>query len=466
MEINAFLNMSRTLLNIAFPLITYPYITRILSPVGIGQYEFSKSIVSYFILISALGITQYAIREGAAIRNDKNEASKLYNEVFSLNIYSTIVAYMLLFFTLAVVTSLHQYTFLILIFSLQMFFSTISVEWLFNIYEDFAYITIRSFIVQIISVLLMFMFVKTEKDVVIYTWITTLSTGGAYIFNYMYAKKYTQLHIVSLKKVMPHLKSVMTLFFVSIASTIYMSSDVTIIGFISGNYYVGIYSIAVKIYTITRQLTTSMLSTTIPKASLYFNSNRIKEYNLLLNNILGMLLTFVLPSVIGILFLKTNIVSIIAGNSYSASSTSLGILAVGLLFSVISSFIINAVLLVQRKEDIILKIATISAIVNIVLNLVMVPFFQERGAAVSTVISEILMVILGYHYTKNLCLIKLPKNEILGIIFGCLGVIIVCTGIKIVFDSNLLVLIGSIILSILIYGIILKLFKAFPKISL
>ena len=194
--VNAFLNGLRSLLNILFPLITFPYISRKLTVEGIGIYNFSNSIVSYFLMIAALGISNYAIREGAKYRNDKNKIERFSSEVFTINIASTLVAYVLLFLCLIIFSKLHSYILCILIFSLQIFFTTIGTEWIYQIYEDYTYITVRSIIFQIVSIILLFIFVKTPNDYLNYAAITVFSAVGANVLNFIHARQYCHIHLV------------------------------------------------------------------------------------------------------------------------------------------------------------------------------------------------------------------------------------------------------------------------------
>ena len=134
LAVNAILNALRNGLNILFPLITFPYVSRILNVSGLGKYNFSNSIVSYFLLIAGLGINTYAIREGAKFRDDRKKITYFANQVFSINVVSTLIAYILLLICLLSISKLHMYTYAILIFSVQIFFTTIGVEWLYSIY--------------------------------------------------------------------------------------------------------------------------------------------------------------------------------------------------------------------------------------------------------------------------------------------------------------------------------------------
>lgn len=460
---NIIFNTLRTGLNIIFPLVTFPYISRVLDADGVGKYDFSKSIISYFILLAGLGISQYAIREGAAIRNDNNKLTQFSNQMFTINLISTGVSYLLLFSTLFFFDFFEDYKTLILIFSIQIISVTLSIEWLYTILEDFKFITIRSFIVQLISLILMFIFVKGQNDYIIYAWITTLSLVGAYVFNFIYIQKKIKLRITANIQLKKHLKPILILFSNTIASTIYLSSDITLIGIISGDYYVGIYSVAVKIYTIVKSLTNAALSSAIPRLSNYYNQGEISKYNDLLNSLFWSMLTLIMPSIVGILVLSKEIVLIIAGDSFLRSSVSLSILSIGLLFSIIAAFLIHGVLLIQRNEKIILKATSIAAVFNIVANLLTVPYFNEVGSAVSTVFAELIIVIIAYRYGKNNFTIYFDKKKLGAIVLGCGYIIVVCLIMKTLFSSILAITVFSVILSMIGYYIILWRFKSLPS---
>ena len=177
--VNAFLNGLRSVLNLFFPLITFPYVSRVLSVSGIGIYNFSNTYISYFVLIAGLGIATYAVREGAKYRENNTKINDFASQIFSLNIISTIIAYLLLLMSLIVFKNLNRYVSCILIFSLQILFTTLGTEWVYTIYEDYAYITIRSIIFKIISIILLFLLVRKPKDYLIYAAITVFSAVGS-----------------------------------------------------------------------------------------------------------------------------------------------------------------------------------------------------------------------------------------------------------------------------------------------
>ena len=138
LEINMILNAIKGIMRIIFPLITFPYVSKVLGVEGVGKYNFASSMVGYFIMFAGLGISTYAIREGAKIRENKQKSNQFISEIFSINLFSTLISYLLLAVLLCVWPVLQNYTILILILSIQIGFTTIGVEWIYSIFEDYA----------------------------------------------------------------------------------------------------------------------------------------------------------------------------------------------------------------------------------------------------------------------------------------------------------------------------------------
>lgn len=186
---NAVLNVGKTVLGILFPLITYPYVSRILGVSNLGKYNFSYSVVSYFLLIAGLGISTYGIREGIRIRDDKEKFQKFVNEMFSINLISTIISYMLMFVLLFFVPSMKNYRISIIILSGEIIFTTLGVSWICNIYEDFFAIAIRTIGMQVLSLVLTFLFIKSTADLYKYEVVLLISNSGANFVNFFYVRK-------------------------------------------------------------------------------------------------------------------------------------------------------------------------------------------------------------------------------------------------------------------------------------
>lgn len=461
--LNAFLNSLRNILNILFPLITFPYVSRKLSVSGIGIYNFSNSIVSYFLLIAALGVSTYAIREGAKYRENTEKITRFASEVFTINIWSTVVAYILLFLSLVIFQKLRSYTVCILIFSLQIFFTTIGTEWIYQIYEDYAYITIRSIIFQIFSIILLFIFVRAPQDYLNYAAITVFSAVGSNILNFIHARRYCHIRIVFHFNWRKHIVPILILFAAGVANMIYVNSDVTLLGLMKTNYIVGIYSVSSKVYSLIKTLISALLIVTIPRLALLFSKSQFIEYKNILSKLTNTLVVLALPVSVGLFMLAKEVILIISGPNYYRAVNSLQILCFAYIFSILSWILSDCVLIPAKREKKVLISMTVSAILNIIFNIVLIPFWDENAAAVSTVLAEISMFFINYHYSKDLVNDVFKSKELLNSfvtsIVGCMGIIIVCLLCDFELHSIILKTLFSVVLSIIIYGAILLLLK-------
>lgn len=457
--INALLNGLRSALNLIFPLITFPYVSRVLSVEGIGIYNFSYIYVNYFLLLAGLGIATYAVREGAKYRNDKRKISTFSSEVFSINIISTIIAYLLLIISLLIFKNLHNYISTILIFSLQILFTTIGTEWIYTIYEDYSYITVRSIIFKIFSIILLFVFVKTPNDYVWYAGITVFSSVGSNILNFIHAHSFIKIRFVRPINIRKHLKPILIIFASTVAVTLYVSSDTTILGLLKNDYAVGIYSVAVKIYTLTNGLLGGLLIVTVPRLAMLLGNERMKDYTILLSQVINTITILIFPIATGLIMLSKEVILIIAGEKYLNSIFSLQIIAMALGFSIFSSIFDQCVLIPAKRERFVLRNTLITGVANVLLNFIMIPLISYDGAALTTVMSEAIVMSLNLGSARDIVgPIIFSKDNVKNVfssLIGCLGIVSVCSLCKLEIHSLILCIIVSVVLSIIVYGIIL-----------
>lgn len=462
-KFNAIINGCRTILNLLFPLITFPYISRVLTVNEIGKYNFSDSIVSYFVLIAALGINQYAIREGTKYRNNHEKMSEFASEAFSINVFSTLLSYLALIILIVVSNKLHDYWICILILSIQICFTTIGTEWIYSIYEEYTYITIRSIVFKIISIVMLFIFVRQEGDYLKYAAITVIASVGSNILNYINIRKYCNIKIKIKFNWWKMLKPILVIFASNIAIQIYVNSDITMLGYLSNDYAVGIYSISTKIYTIIKNVLTAVLTVTIPRFSLYAGERRKDKYDLLLQKVINTLCIIIFPSMVGLVAISKNVIIIIAGKHYLDSQISLCILSVAILFSVFNGLFSQCVLLAYKRENVFLKCTIISALINISLNFWFISKWAEIGAAITTLISEFILCIMLYYKSRDLVSLVFRKKEVLknlmSVLIASFGIFIICQFIKMTILNLYLQAVFAVICSILGYGIILILFR-------
>lgn len=456
---NTIYSIIKSCSTIIFPLITFPYISRVLLTENIGKINFSTSVVSYFSLIATLGISTYAIRECSRIKNDKDKLERTIGEILSINVCTMLVSYVILFIVLIVFKKLENHRNLIIIQSSAILFTTFGADWINITMEDFRYITLRNVSFQILSLILMFIFVKSPNDYIKYVIITIISSSGGNIINIIYRQKYCKTKLYLKMNIKKHLPPILTLFAMNLAQQIFVNSDTTILGLIKGDYEVGLYSTSVKIYNVVSTLMSSISWVVIPKLSSSFEKKEFDEVSNILKYAIGFTATIGIPIVIGMCILSSNIIELIAGNEYIGATISLQILSIALLFSLAWGVVMNMILLPDKKDKECLKACSISAILNVLLNLIFIPKYGLNAAAMTTTLSQLIGLLICCKYVNNNISINIQKNFWISISLGSILIILFVLSCKLFITNNLLVLVVSTIGSVLIYSILQIIFN-------
>lgn len=391
--VNAVLNFIKVGCSIVFPLITFPYTSRVLQVESIGKVNYGNSIITYFALFAALGISTYGVREGAR-RKRGAEFERFASEIFSLNLLTTALSYAVLFGMLLLVPRFRDYRAVILIQSLTIFLTTLGVEWVNTVYEDFLYITVRSIVIQILCMAALFLFIHRPEDYLKYACISVMSSSIMCVANWIYCRRYVRIRILPDPAVFRHLYPMFIFFANSLAITIYVSADTTMLGWIAGDYYTGLYAVSVKIYQIVKKLMTAVYTVTIPRLSRFAGSGEWKEYRKLLTEISSCVILLVVPCMTGLAVYARSIIFVISGESYLPAVRSLQILAIALLFAVGSGVVVNCINTPNGFEKTSLSATIAAALVNVGLNVVLIPAFRQDGAALTTVIAEAMVFVI------------------------------------------------------------------------
>lgn len=453
-KVNSILNVIKTISSIIFPLITFPYISRVLQPENVGKVNFGSSFVSYFSLIASLGITTYAIRECSAVRGDKKKLGEKASQIFSINVSTTIVAYVLLGLSLIFFRKLDSYRTLIIIQSTAILFTTWGADWLNSAMEDFKFITIRSIGFQFISLILMFILVHQPDDYYKYAAITVLSSCGANITNILYRRKYCTVRFTNDMHWREHFTPILLLFVMILAQNIFSNADTTMLGLMKGNFEVGIYSTAHKMKNIIVQVVASLCWVVMPRMSYYFAEDDWDKINAMLKKVLSVMVTIGFPCVAGCVVLSGEIIEIVAGNQYSVASLPLIILMLSFIVDIFGgSFLGNMVCLPAKQEKVFMEACCFAAVVNVVLNYILIPYGGASAAAFTSGISAI--VIFVWLFVKKDKRVKLNYiwEVCKGPLIGSLLIVLFCLGMKQFISSLLILPLVCVLGSVFIYSL-------------
>lgn len=457
---NSALSIIKTISGIIFPLITFPYISRVLKPDNVGKVNFGLSVISYFSMIATLGITTYAIRECSAVRNDREALSKRASEIFSINICTTIAAYLLLGLSLLFFRKLDNYRMLIIIQSTSILFTTLGTEWLNFAMEDLKYITLRTFVFQIISLLLIFLFVKSEDDYLKYAAISVFSSSGANVVNMFYRRRFCRISFTVKMNLRRSLKPIMLLFVMILAQNVFGNVDQTMLGLMKGDYEVGIYSLALKVMNVISMTVGSLVLVFMPRLSIYFAEKDYVNANSMLEKAFSLLMFIGLPSIAGVWAISEEIALLVGGDSYIASALPLNILICSFGFNLIGgNFLGNMVLLPSGREDTFMWICCVTSAFNIILNYLLIPYGGAVAAAFTTAISSFLQMVLLLIKKDKRVRLDYLAHVMVSPLVGSVVLFIYCKIIGVFINDYIIRTIISILGSVILYVLVLLIMK-------
>lgn len=452
---NAILTMSQFI----FPLITFPYVSRILLAEGTGKVSFATSIISYFAMFAQLGIPTYGIRACAQVRNDKKKLSKTAQEIFIINIIMSILAYIVFFIALCNVPRLKDEKTLLIIVSATIFFNAIGMEWLYKALEQYTYITIRSVIFKFIALIAMFLLIHQQSDYIIYGAISSFASSASNIFNFFNVHKYISLRPVGEYNFKQHLKAVSVFFALSCAATIYVNLDTVMLGFMKTNVDVGYYNAAVKIKTILVSIVTSLGTVLLPRASYYVEHGLKEDFYRITKKAINFVFLVATPLMLYFMFFAKEGIFFLSGNTYGGAIVPMQIIMPTLFFIGLTNIMGMQILVPLGKENIVLYSEIVGAVVDLAINYILIPKYASAGAAIGTLVAEIAVWIVQYIYLRKQ-IKDAYKNVRYGILILALFLgSIASLWVKKVFSGSFIVLLNSAILFFGVYFIVLTIAK-------
>lgn len=385
---NIVMNFILTMSNFIFPLITFPYVSRVLLPVGTGKVAFATSIVSYFTMVGMLGIPTYGIRACAKVRDDKEKLSKTVQEIMVINTIAMTLSLVSYIIAIIFVPRMAHDSTLFMINIASLVFNLIGCEWLYKALEQYSYITIRSIVLKFVALILMFLMVHQKSDYVIYGAISILASVGSNLFNFLNLRRFLTLKWYPNMNLRQHIRPIFSFFMMTVATTIYTNLDSVMLGFMKGDEAVGYYNAAVKIKTILVSLVTSMGAVLLPRLSFYLKEGRDKEFKDLTVRSLQFVCFISIPLWIYFTLFAKEGIYFLSGTEYTGSIVPMQIIMPTLFLVGISNLLGIQILVPMDRENEVLKSVTIGAVVNLIVNAICIPKFGASGAAFGTLVAE------------------------------------------------------------------------------
>ena len=460
-KVNYILNLINTGTQMLFPLITFPYVCRVIEADGIGQINFFQSIISYISLFTCLGIPMYAIREIARDRSDVVKMNRTAMEILLLHSMLTLVGYAIVAILCLTVPQIQVNIPLFLILSLTIFFTAIGCEWFYQGIEDFKYITIRGLIIKTVSVVLLFIFVKSKTDLLYYGCYTVFGVLGGNIFNFFRLRKYIHREniIFSELHIKRHIKPVLKVFSFSVVTSIYLQLNTVLLGFLKNALAVGYFAAATKVMQMLLTMSACLGSVMMPRASHLIAENREDEFNRLIQKSYDFTLAIALPMTIGLIFCAPSLITALCGVKFEHSILPSQIIAPIILMVAISNVFGIQVLFPKGKINVVTLCCGIGAVADLILNLCLIPFFSYIGTSIAYLGAEVATTVSMYFIGRKYIPIIYFKKSHLTYALGCIVMALALYGISLLQLPTLTILLLQGCSGVLAYFIILCICK-------
>lgn len=398
---NFLMNSILTMSSFIFPLITFPYISRILLAEGCGKIQLATSVVSYFLLFSQLGLPTYGVRVCAAVRDDRRELSRTVHELLAINLVMTIASYAVFFAMVALTPKFAQERTLYIITSGSVFLNMIGMEWLFKAMEQYRYITLRSIFFKFISVLAMFLLVHEQKDYVVYAAISVLASAGSNFLNLTQIRKYIDLKPVGPYNVRKHIRPVLVFFTMTCAATVYTNLDSVMLGFMATDADVGYYSAAVKIKNILVSVISALGTVIMPRVSYYFQRKMMDEFWKVISKAFRFVVLMAAPLMVYFMCFARNGIYFLSGATYELAVAPMVAIMPTLICIGLTSVMGLQILVPTGRENVVLKSYIVGAVVDCIVNALLIPKMQALGAAIGTLVAEMCVLAVQYYALRD-----------------------------------------------------------------
>lgn len=383
-----------------FPLVTFAYVSRILGPEAYGKIQFIFTFAQYFVVVAAIGIPVYGIREIAKVRHDKALLSKLFSELLLINIITTLLLLTAYFGLIFTVDWFQDDQNLYLLGGLLVFAGFSTLDWFYNGVEQFRFLSIRSITIKTLSLIALFIFVRTRNDLVFYFLILIFSIIGNNIWNLIKIRKlitfrFKQLHLLH------HLPVLFTLFGTLVSISIYTVLDIVLLGFLSDDISVGFYSAALKINKIAIPIVFALGTVLIPKITQSIENNDRLQLQTLINKSFSYIVILGIPISIGLFVFAPEFILALSGPEFASATITMQITAPLAIIIGLGHLFGFQLLIPSGLEKKYLMATIAGMLISVALNLLLISSLKDKGAAIAIMGGEITVTFISFYWVNK-----------------------------------------------------------------
>lgn len=396
---NVLLNTS----SVIFPLITAPYVSRVLEPDGVGLNNFASTYAGYFAIVTMLGIPTYGVREVAKVKQDKVALTKLISQLISIALIMTFAVSAIYLLTLFVIGQLTENLIIFLLAGFVIYLSPFKINWYYQGLEEFSFITFRSLIIKTLSVVAMFVFVREKEDLIIYIILGVLGGVMADVWNFLRMWRSGIKPRFTIRGIKSHISPLLLLFASTVAISIYTLLDTLMLGFMKGYTEVGYYSNAMHISKLVLMLVTSLSVVAIPRVSFYTKDKDYGKINELMGKSFKIITFLAFPCAIGLSCVSPVFIPLFFGEYFVGSVIPLVILSMLIVAIGLNNLTGVQILVGMGYDKLFLYSVLVGTFINFLMNCILIPLWGAVGASIASVFDEtlILFVTTVFVYKKT-----------------------------------------------------------------
>lgn len=443
-------NVILTISGYLFPILTFPYVTRVLGAENLGIANFAMSIVDYAILFSTLGLASIGNRYIPQCNDNKDERNKVFSGLVSLHILLSLL--ILIIYTICVITidQLREQYMLYIVGVTKIVMNIFLVEWLFQGMQDFRYITVRSIIIRFLYVIGIFACVRTSRDYDIYFYVTIATTVINAVINWRYTKRFVSFKF-SLSFAKKYIYPVFSMGFNKILLSLYENLNVMVLGFACSAASVGYFTTATKLYSIFLSLLNAYNGVFVPHMNSLLGKGDIEGFKRIVKTSLSLVAIVSIPITIVGIILANEIIYLIAGSGFEKAVFPFQIILIQVSLVGFAQIFENQILLSLKKFKEVLICTSVSTLLSVLILAIFVPSHAEVGSAYAVAIPHVLECSLLYYYAKNILSIEFPFRDFIQNIIICIPIALICLWVHSFIDNYITILILSCTVSIVYY---------------
>ena len=448
---SVFYNVLLAISQVFFPLITFPYLARTLGPEHVGVLNFAESIAKYFVMLAALGIPIYGIREIAKVQNELKARTKIFAEIFTINLICTLGLSFLFLGAVFFIPQLNNEKVLFYWTIAYFFFQVFYLEWFFNGMNQFKFIAIRQFVIRFFFIIFVFILIKSQLDYVNYMRMQFGLSVLLAIINFNNLSKHISLNKETFSNLdlRKHIKPLLYIFLTIFSISIYFSLDTILLGFLANNESVGYYSTALKLNKLIIAVFGAVTVAIFPSLINLYHSQQIEKFRELIRQVFFVLVSLSIPAIVIFISCAKEIVHVLFSQNFDRSILPLQITAPLILIVSLSSIFGFQVLSALAKDRQILYSAIIGMSVSIVLSILLVPSLMEVGEAITILVTELSVSVSFIYFTKKYFKIGGLTNMFLKQLVGALPYIVFVIIFKSIINDSIIVLTSISIISLI-----------------